>query len=341
MRLKIPMPFSFILGRQKQLRKKILKAMPSVPVVEPARPKKPRAARPVRPQLQEVTGFGTNPGHLRMKEYVPPKATRGAPLVVILHGCLQTADEFDKGSGWSTLARQGGFVLLYPEQRKSNNSNLCFNWFRPSAVARDRGELMSIRQMIDHACETHQIDRRRIYVQGLSAGGAMASALLATYPDLFAAGQIVAGLPFGAARDAMSALSVMKSGASRSPSEWGDLVRGVTPEIKRRPLVSIWQGTGDRIVSPANARSILSQWLNVYGLEEQAGKAVSIKEHAAQVWSDEKGRPLVEFCLIDGLGHGLPIVSRRSATAKAGRPYMLEGTLSAPAHLAGIVRSAP
>lgn len=340
MRLKIPMPFSFILGRQKQLRKKILKAMPSVPLVEPARPKKPRAARPVRPQLQDVTGFGTNPGHLRMKEYVPPKATRGAPLVVVLHGCLQTADEFDKGSGWSTLARQSGFVLLYPEQRKSNNANLCFNWFRPSAVARDRGELMSIRQMIDHACERHHIDRRRIYVHGLSAGGAMAAALLATYPDLFAAGQIVAGLPFGAARDAMSALSVMKSGVSRSPREWGDLVRAVSPEVKRRPLISIWHGTGDRIVSVENARSILSQWLDVYGFDEEAGKRVGIKGQDALIWHDESGRPLVEFCLIEGLGHGLPILPRRSTTARPGLPYMLEGSISAPAHFARTIHSA-
>lgn len=333
MRLKIPMPLSFILGQQKKLQKKILKAIPSMPLVAPARPVRPRKPRAVRARLQEVTGFGTNPGHLRMLEYVPPKAGKGAPLVVVLHGCLQSADDFDKGSGWSSLARDGGFVLLYPEQRKSNNPNLCFNWFRPSAVARDRGELMSVRQMIDNACERHRIDKKRIYVQGLSAGGAMASALLATYPELFAAGQIVAGLPFGAARDAMSALSVMNSGVNRSAREWGDLVRAVTPEVKKKPVISIWHGTADRVVSVANARATLAQWLDVYGLDEADGKPVTIKGQEAWVWHDAAGKPLIEFCLIDGLGHGLPIMSKRSATAKAGMPYMLEGAISAPTHM--------
>ena len=333
MRLKIPMPLSFILGQQKKLQKKILKAIPSLPLVAPARPVRPRKPRAVRARLQEVTGFGTNPGHLRMLEYVPPKAGKGAPLVVVLHGCLQSADDFDKGSGWSALARDSGFVLLYPEQRKSNNPNLCFNWFRPSAVARDRGELMSVRQMIDNACERHHVDKKRIYVQGLSAGGAMASALLATYPELFAAGQIVAGLPFGAARDAMSALSVMNSAANRSAREWGDLVRAVTPEVKKKPVISIWHGTADRVVSVANARATLAQWLDVYGLDEADGKAVTIKGQEAWVWHDAAGKPLIEFCLIDGLGHGLPIMSKRSATAKAGMPYMLEGAISAPTHM--------
>ncbi|WP_454287455.1 extracellular catalytic domain type 1 short-chain-length polyhydroxyalkanoate depolymerase [Rhizobium arsenicireducens] len=332
MRLKIPMPFSFVLGQQKKLRKKILKAIPSIPLplAEPTRKKK---ARTVRPRLQEVTGFGTNPGHLRMLEYVPPKARKGAPLVVVLHGCLQTADDFDKGSGWSALARKDGFVLLYPEQRKSNNPNLCFNWFRPSAVARDRGELMSVRQMIDNACDRHHADRSRIYVQGLSAGGAMASALLATYPELFAAGQIVAGLPFGAARDAMSALSVMNSGVNRSSREWGDLVRAVSPEIKKRPLVSIWHGTADRVVTVANARATLAQWLDLYGLDEDAGKKVMIDGHAAKVWHDEGGKPLIEFCLFDGLGHGLPVVAKRATASAESMPFMLEGALSAPRHL--------
>lgn len=331
MRLKIPMPLSYVLRRQKALQKKILKAAPAMPRLEPVRP---RRARPSSVRLQEITGFGTNPGHLRMLEYVPPKLKPGAPLVVVLHGCLQTAADFDKGSGWSGLARDHGFVLLYPEQRQSNNPNLCFNWFRPSAVARDRGELMSIRQMIDNACERHGVDRRRIFVQGLSAGGAMASALLATYPELFAAGQIVGGLPFGAARDAMTALSVMKSGVSRSGREWGDLVRTVTPETENRPLVSIWHGTADRVVSVANARASLAQWLDIYGLEEGEGRLSTAEGHPVKTWYDASGRPLIEFCLIDGMAHGLPVLQRKSPGAQEAMPFMLEGGFGAPQHMA-------
>ncbi|WP_246225590.1 extracellular catalytic domain type 1 short-chain-length polyhydroxyalkanoate depolymerase [Paenirhizobium daejeonense] len=227
MRMKIPVPFSYITAQQKKWQKRLTRA---AEVITPVAPASPRLRGP-RPHLTEISGFGTNPGHLRMMEYVPPKGQTKPALMVVLHGCLQTAEDFDKGSNWSMLAREGGFVLLYPEQRQSNNPNLCFNWFRPSAVARDRGELMSIRQMIENVCERHGIDRDRIFLQGLSAGGGMASALLATYPDLFAAGQIVAGLPFGSARDAMTALSVMKSGANRTPQEWGTLCARSHPKL--------------------------------------------------------------------------------------------------------------
>ncbi len=332
MRMKIPVPFSYITAHQKKWQRRLSRAAEIVtPVAPPVR--LPRVRGP-RPHLTEVTGFGTNPGHLRMLEYAPPKGLSRPALVVVLHGCLQTAEDFDRGSNWSMLARDGGFVLLYPEQRQSNNPNLCFNWFRPSAVARDRGELMSIRQMIENACERHGIDRGRIFLQGLSAGGAMAAALLATYPDLFAAGQIVAGLPFGSARDAMTALSVMKSGANRTPQEWGDLIRAVTPEVAWRPTISIWHGTADRVVSTANARAALSQWLDLYGLRDEDGRPVSIEGHPARLWTDKAGRPLIEFCMIDGMEHGLPVLKKpRKVTGEGGTPFMLEGRLSAPLHM--------
>lgn len=331
MRMKIPVPLSYITAQQKKWQKRLTRAADVITPVAPARPR----LRGPRPHLTEITGFGTNPGHLRMMEYVPPKGQTKPALMVVLHGCLQTAADFDKGSNWSMLAREGGFVLLYPEQRQSNNPNLCFNWFRPSAVARDRGELMSIRQMIESACVRHGIDRDRIFLQGLSAGGGMASALLATYPDLFAAGQIVAGLPFGSARDAMTALSVMKSGANRTPREWGDLVRAVSPEINWRPTISIWHGTADRVVSTANARATLMQWLDLYGLREEDGEQVSVEGSPARIWSDRSGRPLIEFCLIDGMEHGLPVLKKpRKTPGEGGVPFMIEGQLSAPLHMA-------
>ncbi|MHB0952277.1 MAG: extracellular catalytic domain type 1 short-chain-length polyhydroxyalkanoate depolymerase [Allorhizobium sp.] len=333
MRIKIPMPLSFVLGQQKKWRKDILKVMHPAPAL-PA-PASARRARPSGGHLSEIAAFGSNPGHLRMFEFAPPNLQPGAPLVVVLHGCLQNAADFNRGSGWGALARKRGFVLLYPEQRESNNANLCFNWFRPSAIARDRGELMSIRQMIDHSCRRHRISPGRVYVQGLSAGGAMACALLATYPDLFAGGNIVAGLPFGAARDAMTALSVMKSGVSRTGREWGDLVRKVTPEMMSRPAISIWHGTADRVVSIANAYSTLRQWLDLYDLAEDDGRETLAEGRRIKVWHDQAGRPLIEFCLIEGLDHGLP-VARHSAAAKAGgTPFMLVSGVSAPAHMVG------
>ena len=122
------------------------------------------------------------------------KRFRASALVVVLHGCGQTAAGYDFGTGWSTLAKRYGFALLMPEQQGSNNANTCFNWFNQGDVARGRGEAASIRQMIARMVADQKIDLHRIYITGLSAGGAMTSAMLAVYPEVFAGGAIVAGL---------------------------------------------------------------------------------------------------------------------------------------------------
>ena len=159
----------------------------------------PEVQRKSSTRLREVFGFGSNPGNLRMFSYRPPALADNPALVVVLHGCTQTAAGYDLGAGWSTLADRYGFALLLPEQQRSNNPNGCFNWFQPEHSRRSQGEPLSIRQMIEKSVVDHGIDRRRIFVTGLSAGGAMTSNMLACYPEVFAAGAIVAGLPYGAA----------------------------------------------------------------------------------------------------------------------------------------------
>src|SRR6201996_2741174 len=149
--------------------------------------------------LVETTGFGTNPGDLRMLSFVPANPQQAPALVVVLHGCGQTAAGYDLGAGWSTLAKHYGFALLMPEQQRPNNANGCFHWFNPDDIARGQGEAASIRQMIARMSADHGIDPHRIFVTGLSAGGAMTSVMLATYPEVFAAGAIIAGLPYGVA----------------------------------------------------------------------------------------------------------------------------------------------
>lgn len=323
-------PLSALLKGQRRWRKMVTDALPAIGLAAfPKAAPKPKArASTARASLMEVHAFGSNPGRLRMLEFVPSLRRDPPTLVVVLHGCLQTADQFDKGSGWSRMARDKGFVLLYPEQTKQNNQNLCFNWFRPSSVARDRGELMSIRQMVEHSARRHNIPADRIFLQGLSAGGAMAGALLATYPGLFAAGQIVGGLPYGAARDAMTAMHVMKSGARRTAQEWGDLVRTVRDEETATPAISIWHGRVDSVVTIANAEATLAQWLDVYGLDREAGTELSVTDGTMIVWKDKGGRILIEYRIIDNLDHGLPVPVRRGTAAR--RPYMLEGANSAP-----------
>jgi poly(hydroxyalkanoate) depolymerase family esterase len=276
--------------------------------------------------LTEINGFGSNPGSLRMLEYVPPGLRPGAPLVVVLHGCGQSAEDFDNGSGWTKLARQHGFALLYPEQNNSNNSHGCFNWFRPSSVARDRGEVGSVRQMMSSMTERHNLDEGAVFVMGLSAGGALATALLAAYPEAFRAGAIVAGIPFGAARDAMNAFGVMSSGAVKTADEWASLVQQAAPEAAAWPRISIWHGRDDQVVNIKNADALRIQWLAVHGLSEDDAKLVKFGTAAGQVWHDENGDVKVEFALLDDLEHGVPIRPGEGQVM----PFMLASNIHLP-----------
>jgi poly(hydroxyalkanoate) depolymerase family esterase len=296
---------------------------------------RPRRARRRKDQLIEVPSFGSNPGNLQMLTYVPPHLPDSAPLVVVLHGCLQTAQAYDEGSGWSTLAKRYGFALLYAEQTRTNNPNCCFNWFRPRDARRGSGEALSIRQMITRMRRSHSIDSGRIFVTGLSAGGAMTAVMLATYPEVFAGGGIIAGLPFGAASDLRHVMAAMKKPRPRTAQHWGDLVRSASSHNGRRPTVSIWHGTNDGTVAVTNADALLSQWLNVHGVPEATFAQTVVAGHCRRTWLNKKGEKVVEMTLIEGMDHGVP-VRRTKAQDSAGDagPFMLDVGLSSSLHLA-------
>jgi poly(hydroxyalkanoate) depolymerase family esterase len=243
-----------------------------------------------------------------MFAYSPPQYASHRALVVVLHGCSQTAGGYDYGAGWSTLADRYGFALLVPEQQTANNPNGCFNWFLPEDSSRGRGEALSIRQMIEKMVIDKNIDRRRIFVTGLSAGGAMASAMLACYPDMFAGGAIIAGLPYGAARNVQQAFESMFQCPPRSAREWGDLVRAASSHRGPWPRVSVWYGTSDRIVVPSNAREILKQWTNVHGLSIAPSVEARVDGYPRQVWVSNAGEETIESFAID-IGHGTPLAT--------------------------------
>jgi feruloyl esterase len=257
--------------------------------------------------LTETAVFGANPGNLRMLSYLPEELPAGAPLVVVLHGCTQTAAEYDTGAGWSTLAERFGFAVLLPEQKRANNGNGCFNWFQPEDVTRGSGEVASIAAMVTAMIDTHRLHRRRVYVTGLSAGGAMAAALLATYPDLFAGGAIIAGLPFGSATSMPEAFGAMGQGRIRSAHELGDRVRAASEYRGIWPTVSIWQGTSDTTVNPVNAEELRKQWADVHGVTAAAARQSLVDGAKRQAWYGEDGRMVVETYVIPGLGHATPI----------------------------------
>jgi poly(hydroxyalkanoate) depolymerase family esterase len=254
-------------------------------------------------------------------------------LVVVLHGCTQSASAYDGGSGWSQLAAEHGFFVLYPEQRRENNSNLCFNWFLPDDTRRDSGEALSIWQMIDAVCSQHKIDRKQVFVTGLSAGGAMANVMLSTYPELFKAGAIIAGLPYGVASSIPQAFERMRGSGLPSGTAMSGLVQDASRYSGPWPAVSIWQGSRDHTVAEANAHALVEQWLGVHGLSTSSTSAARKQGlHRITNWSDSDGFVAVEFHSIDGMGHGIPI-DLKSGLGAVG-PFMHDVGVSSTAEIA-------
>jgi poly(hydroxyalkanoate) depolymerase family esterase len=280
-----------------------------------------RSPRPgLRSPIIEVTRFGSNPGGLRMFAFVPANLQQPRALVVVLHGCGQTAAGYEHGAGWSTLAKHYGFALLLPEQQVSNNANTCFNWFNPEDIARERGEAASIRQMIRRMVDTHGIDPRRVFITGLSAGGAMTTVMLATYPEVFAGGAVIAGLPFGVASNVREALTGMHGARARSRRELGDFVRKASHHKGKWPRLSVWHGSADRTVSPANANEIVKQWLDVHHLPPEPMSEGIVDGYPRQLWWDSEGETLVESYTITDMAHGTPL-----GTADNDKHYGSEG----------------
>lgn len=257
--------------------------------------------------LVEVQRFGNNPGNLRMFAFVPENLQQPRALVVVLHGCGQTAAGYDLGAGWSTLAKRYGFALLMPEQQAANNPNGCFNWFNPDDIVRGQGEAASIRQMIARISADRGIDPQRVFVTGLSAGGAMASVMLATYPEVFAAGAIIAGLPYGVALNVREALGEMHGSRGHSPRALGKFVRKASQHKGKWPKLSVWHGSVDRVVNPANADEIVRQWLDVHGLPSAPMSEDLVNGHPHRVWWNAEGETVIESYTITNMAHGTPL----------------------------------
>jgi poly(hydroxyalkanoate) depolymerase family esterase len=280
----------------------------------------------------EVADFGDNPGNLAMHAFAPDGLQPVAPLAVVLHGCFQTARDFAEEAGWTWLAERARLLLVAPEQRLANNGFRCFRWFLPEQSSRGLGEARSIRAMVDKALAEHRVDPTRVFVAGLSAGGAMAAALLAAYPNVFRAGAVVAGLPYGCADTSARATACLAGGRDLSAPAWGRLVLKASDHRGPWPAVSIWHGSGDRTVHPKNARELLEQWTNVHGIDqfadaEEKGEGYHRAEHR-----DAGGRAVVESFLLAGAGHGMPVASAEGCGRRG--VYALDLGLCAVARIA-------
>lgn len=284
--------------------------------------------------MLENADFGSNPGNLGMYSCVPQGLRGPMALVVALHGCQQTARDFDLATGWSTLGQEHGFAVLFPEQRCDNNPQNCFNWFIERHIRRHGGEIASIRTMIEKMLRDHRLDPSRVFVTGLSAGGAMAAALLASYPDLFAAGAIIAGLPYGAALGPAEALKAMAFGPGFSRRELGNLVRLASPGQMKWPKISIWHGSHDDVVAPANASALVRQWLDIHQIDEADAALEEVDGQMRRSWRDRSGAVVVEHYAIEGMAHGVPVDAKARGWLRPLAPFTFDAGISSTIRIA-------
>lgn len=261
--------------------------------------------------IVKVENFGSNPGNLEMYQYVPENLPDKAALVVVLHGCTQNADSIAVETGWNKLAEAHGFAVLYPQQKMTNNIKKCFNWFQNGDIQREQGEALSIKQMIDQSIGQHKLDASRVFITGISAGGAMGSVMMANYPGLFNAGAIMSGIPFGAANNLQTGLTAMQGGVVKTGQEWSQHIRAINPDFQGDfPRLAVFQGDDDPFVNKANAEELVKQYLSLHGLNEAPELVDHFNDNADVrrfLYKDAKGEAKVIYYSISNLGHAIAI----------------------------------
>ncbi len=294
---------------------------PQAPAARQPKKKAP-AARP-----SETPAFAG----LTRTVHAPKNLAAGAPLVVLLHGCTQDPEIFARESGWLAASQRERFVLLLPGQIERRNGQLCFNWFRPADTGQNGGEAAAICAMTNFEVAKHRCDPARVFVAGLSAGGAMAACLLAAFPHVYRAGAVVAGLPAGAARDTVGAMTRMAGrGAALSDQAWADRARALAPprEAGPWPRLLVWHGGQDHVVDPSNGRALVAQFCALHGLSGTDAITVSRDGLDMLQWRSLRGDVIVELILQEDLGHAYP---ERNATGKD--PFVVAGVHSATSEI--------
>jgi poly(hydroxyalkanoate) depolymerase family esterase len=232
--------------------------------------------------------YANRQGSRRYKLFIPSGATdEPLPLLVMLHGCLQDPDDFALGTRMNAIAEEERIYVLYPAQSEAANQTRCWNWFNAGNQRRDQGEPSIIAGMTREVIGSYNIDARRVYIAGLSAGGAMAAIMAATYSDLYAAVGIHSGVPYGAAQNLMAAIAAMKDGAAP----------GARLPARSIPLI-VFHGDQDIMVNARNSERLVFQWLG--------GPAPNLRQDTSTVQADAgNGRAFTRTRYRDGAGHPL------------------------------------
>lgn len=247
--------------------------------------------------------FACAAGTRDYKLYVPARSHEGPlPLLLMLHGCSQDPDDFAAGTGMNRLAEDHGFVVAYPRQPLSANQSACWNWFALEHQRRDAGEPLILAEMTRSITARLPIDASRVFVAGLSAGGAMAAVLGATYPEIFAAVGVHSGLAHGSASDLMSALAAMRGTPMEMRRRGQD---GALAAARPVPTI-VFHGVDDRTVHPSNGERIVAAARAVLpsnSAKTLRGLSAGGRSYTQTILCDENGRAKVEHWSIEGLGH--------------------------------------
>ena len=248
---------------------------------------------PAGAQFLALTHVGAQ-GRRAYRLYVPAQKAAGPmPLIVMLHGCTQSPEDFAVGTGMNALAEKSGCLVAWPAQPQGANAQKCWNWFRPEDQSRDRGEPALIAGIVRDVLRDYPADPGRVYIAGLSAGGAAAAILAAAYPDMFAGVGVHSGLPVGAARDVPQAFAAMRTGSA------GQGTALAVPTI-------VFHGLADTTVHPGNGAAVVAQALQGRtGLKQTRSSADSILGRSCRIIrnTDAKGCSVVEYWQIEGAGH--------------------------------------
>ncbi|WP_424362719.1 alpha/beta hydrolase family esterase [Methylocystis parvus] len=271
--------------------------------------------------------FACETGSRPYKLYAPARRVEGPrPLVVMLHGCTQNPEDFAVGTGMNALAEEHGFVVAYPEQVMRANHLGCWNWFNPQDQQRDKGEPSIIAGLTRALIAEMDIDPKRVFVAGLSAGGAMAEVMSATYPDLYAGAGVHSGLAYGVASDTASAFVAMNGKSRGRPNRARDRVRTI-----------VFHGDADQKVHPTNGELILAEaraGLSAHHQEKTERGNVNGRHYSRTVVADSLGVPQVEYWNIEGLGHawsgGAPEGSHTDQHGPNASVEMIQFFLQAP-----------
>ncbi|MDQ2104650.1 extracellular catalytic domain type 1 short-chain-length polyhydroxyalkanoate depolymerase [Azospirillum isscasi] len=274
------------------LRKIFGRAAPASPPPERA-PVPAPAAEPMAPGT-----FANGAGSLAYRLFVPKGSAAGPrPLLVMLHGCTQSPEDFAAGTRMNRLAEEAGCLVLYPEQTPAANDRKCWNWFNPGHQRRGQGEPSLIAGATGRILADLGADPQRVYVAGISAGGSAAMVMATAYPDLFAAVGVHSGLPYGSASGVPSALMAMKSGSS--PGQRPAAGTPVVPAI-------VFHGDADKVVHPRNGDHVTAQAIAAAGdltAETEEGQAPGGRDYTRTLHKGRDGKTLCEQWTVHGSGH--------------------------------------